>query len=61
MFIAGVVSEIEFGGEKIKAEKLSVKAHEKYVEVTVSYGACGADVISGARKMEKLVLTVNAA
>lgn len=61
MFIAGGVSELEFGGKRIKAEKLGVKAHEKYIEVTVSYGACGADMISGARKMETLVLTVNAA
>ncbi len=61
MFIAGGVSELEFGGERIKAEKLGVKAHEKYVEVTVNYGACGADIISDARKMEKLVLTVNVA
>lgn len=61
MFIAGGVSELEFGGERIKAEKLGVKAHDKYVEVTVSYGACSANMISGARKMEKLVLTVNVA
>ena len=61
MFIAGGTSELEFGGERIKAEKLGVKAHEKYVEVTVSYGVCGADAGSGAQNMETLVLTVNVA
>lgn len=61
MFIAGGVSELEFGGERLRAEKLGVKAHGKYIEVTVDYGACGEDVISGARKMETLTVTVNAA